>query len=190
MEFFKIQLEEQLLIKYYLIKHLILLKIQNMMYINADLLQQFIDFLIKKTLLVVVLQMRIFLISNKEIAQKLHKPILGKFEKRKVHSTFIDNIWGAYLADMLLISKFIKGIPFLLHVVDIYSNYAWFIPLKDKQGVTITNAFQKTLKGSNCCIQSKTLAMQAKSNIACTSHPFLLGEVEPPTKFSERGEGA
>ena len=50
---------------------------------------------------------------------------------------------------MQLISKFHKGIPFLLCVIDIYSKYAWVIPLKDKKGIAITNAFQKILKESN-----------------------------------------
>ena len=51
---------------------------------------------------------------------------------------------------MQLISKFNKGFRFLLFVIDIYSKYAWVIPLKDKKGITITNAFQKILNGSNC----------------------------------------
>ena len=59
-------------------------------------------------------------ISNKELAEELHKPIIKKFKKRKVHSSFIDNIWGADLADMPLISKFNKAICFLLCVIDIY----------------------------------------------------------------------
>ena len=50
---------------------------------------------------------------------------------------------GADLADMQLISKFNKGICFLLCVIDIFSKYVWVIPLKDKKGITITNAFQK-----------------------------------------------
>ena len=50
---------------------------------------------------------------------------------------------------MHLISKFNKGIRFLLWVIDIFSKYAWVIPLKDKKGITITNAFQKTLDESN-----------------------------------------
>ena len=83
------------------------------------------------------------IISNKEFAKELHKPIIRKFEKRKVHSSFIDNIWGTDLTDMLLISKFNKGFRFLLCVIDIYSKFAWVIPLKDKKGITITNAFQK-----------------------------------------------
>ena len=68
-------------------------------------------------------------ISNKELAEELYKPIIRKFKKRKVYSHFIDNIWGADLADMQLISKFNKGIRFSLSVIDISSKCAW-IPLK------------------------------------------------------------
>ena len=50
---------------------------------------------------------------------------------------------------MQLISKFDKGFRFLSCVIDIYSKYAWVIPLKDKKGTTITNAFQKFLKELN-----------------------------------------
>ena len=79
--------------------------------------------------------------SNKELAEKLHEPIICKFEKRKVHSAFTDNVWGTDLADIQLISKFNKGIRFLLCLIDIFSKQAWVIPLKDKKGITITNAF-------------------------------------------------
>ena len=87
--------------------------------------------------------------SNKELAKELHKPIVRKLNYRKVHSPFIDNIWGADLADMLLINRFKKGIRFLLCVIDIVSIYAWAIPLKDKKRITITNAFQNMLKEFN-----------------------------------------
>ena len=50
---------------------------------------------------------------------------------------------------MQLISKFNKGFLFLLCVIDIFSKYAWVVPLKDKKGVSIVNAFQKILKESN-----------------------------------------
>ena len=46
---------------------------------------------------------------NEQLAEELHKPMIRKFEKRKVHSSFRDNIWGADLADMQLISTFNKG---------------------------------------------------------------------------------
>ena len=50
---------------------------------------------------------------------------------------------------MQLISKFNKGFRFLLCIIDIFSKYAWVVPLKDRKGITITNAFQKILKESN-----------------------------------------
>ena len=71
--------------------------------------------------------------QNQQLAEELHKSIMRKFRKRKVHSTFKDNIWGADLADMQLISRCNKGIRFLLCVIDIFSKYAWVVPLKDKK---------------------------------------------------------
>ena len=61
-------------------------------------------------------------ISNKDLPEELHKPIIRKFNKRKVHSPFINNIWVSDLADIQLICKFNKGFRFLLCVIDIYSN--------------------------------------------------------------------
>ena len=87
--------------------------------------------------------------QNQQLAEELHKPIIRKFEKRKVHAAFIDNIWGADLADMQLLRKYNKGIRFLLCVIDILSKYASVVPLKDKKGVSIATAFQTILKQSN-----------------------------------------
>ena len=39
-------------------------------------------------------------ISNKQLSEELHKPIIRKFEKKKVHLPFIDNIWGTDLGDI------------------------------------------------------------------------------------------
>ena len=61
------------------------------------------------------------IMSNQELAEDSHKQIIRKFEKRKVHSSFIDNIWGADLPDIQLISKFNKVIHFLLCVIAIFS---------------------------------------------------------------------
>ena len=83
---------------------------------------------------------------NEQLTKELHKPIIKKFQKRKVYSGFRD--WGDDLADMQLISKFNKGFRFLLRVIDIVSKYAWVVPLKDK-GISIVNAFQKILKESD-----------------------------------------
>ena len=66
----------------------------------------------------------------------------------KVYLSFRDNIWGADLADMQSLSKYNKGIKYLLCAIDLFSKYAWVVPLKDKRGITIVNAFEKIiLKG-------------------------------------------
>ena len=90
------------------------------------------------------------IISNKVLAEELNKSIIRIFKKKKAQSNFTVNIWGVDLANMQLISKFNKGIRFLLCVIDIFSKYASVTLLKDKKGITITNTFQKSLKESNC----------------------------------------
>ena len=82
----------------------------------------------------------ILLESNEELANELHKPIIKKFKKRTVYSLFKDNIQGADLADMQLISKFNKVFRFLLCVIGIFSKFALVVPLKDKKGFSIVNA--------------------------------------------------
>ena len=66
-----------------------------------------------------------------------------------MYSSFRDNIWCVDLADRELLSKFNKGFRFLLCVIDIFSKYAWVVPLKDKKGISIVNAFQMILKKTN-----------------------------------------
>ena len=78
--------------------------------------------------------------SNKELAEELHKPIIGQFKKRKAYWFFIDhimlyNIWGANFADMQLISKLNKGIRFWLFVTDIFGNMRGLIHWTTKNQV-------------------------------------------------------
>ena len=86
---------------------------------------------------------------DQQLAEELQKPIIRKFKKRKVESSFLDSIWGADPADMQLISKFSEGFRFLLCVINIYSKYAQVITLKHEKSIRITNTFQKFFKGSN-----------------------------------------
>ena len=64
--------------------------------------------------------------ENEILAEELHKPI---------------NIWGVDLADMTLISKFNKGIKYLLCVIDLFSRYPLVIPLKNKKAESIVKGF-------------------------------------------------
>ena len=83
------------------------------------------------------------------LADEIHKPIIRNFNKRKVYSQFKDNIWGVDLADMQSLSRKNKGIKYLLCAMDLFSKYAFVIPLKDKKGISIVNAFNKIIKQSN-----------------------------------------
>ena len=69
---------------------------------------------------------------NYQLANELHKPIIKKFKKRTVYSGFKDNIWDVDLADMQSLSKYNKGIKYLLCAIDLFSKYAWVITIKDK----------------------------------------------------------
>ena len=84
-------------------------------------------------------------VKNVQLANELHKPIIRKFKKRKVYSSYVDQIWAADLADMQLLNKKNKGIRYLLCVIDLFSRYAYVVPLKDKKGNTVVEAFQKIL---------------------------------------------
>ena len=86
--------------------------------------------------------------ENQKLANELHKPIIRKFKKRKVYSSYKDNICGVDLADMQLISTYSKVIRYLLCAIDLFSKYAFVVPLKDKKGTTIANAFQSILGSS------------------------------------------
>ena len=86
---------------------------------------------------------------TQESAEEYHKPFIRKFGKRNIYSPFTDNIWGTDLSDMQIISKFDKGVCFLLCDIDIFGKNARVILLIDKKGITTANAFQKILNESN-----------------------------------------
>ena len=71
--------------------------------------------------------------------------LLKKSIKQKVYSSFRDNIWAVDLADVQSLSKYNKGIKYLLCAIDLSSKYAWVVPLKDKRPISIVNAFQKII---------------------------------------------
>ena len=87
--------------------------------------------------------------SSSILADKLHEPIINKFNKRKLYSQFKDNIWGVDLADIQSLSRKNKGIKYLLCAIDLYSKYAFVIPLEDKKEISIVNAFNKIIRQPN-----------------------------------------
>ena len=84
--------------------------------------------------------------SSLILPDELHKPVIKKFNKRKVYSQFKDNIWGVDLADLQSLSEKNKGIKYRLYAIDLFSKYTFVVPLKDKKGISIVNAFNKIIK--------------------------------------------
>ena len=114
--------------------------------IKKVLLQLVINFFIKKSLGSGIKNENM---SDQKLTEELHKQVIRLLKKRKVHSSIIDSIWGADLAEMQLINKVNKEIRFLLCVYDIFSKYTWVISWKEKKGITIISAFQKILDQPN-----------------------------------------
>ena len=61
----------------------------------------------------------------------------------------VDDIWGADLVDMQEWSRVNKGYKYMLNVIDVFSKYAWSVPLKDNKCDTVTEAFKYIVKNSS-----------------------------------------
>ena len=83
-----------------------------------------------------------------ELAEELHKPVRRKFERRHVDVFGIDDMWGCDLVEMQEWNYQNKGFRYMLNVIDVFSKYAWSIPLKDKKGLTVVQAFKQIVKQS------------------------------------------
>ena len=90
-----------------------------------------------------------FVPAFEELAEELHKPVIKKFTRRQANVFQVDEIWGAHLVEMQEWSRVNKGYRYMLNIIDVFSTFAWSIPLKDKKGETVTEAFKSTVKQSN-----------------------------------------
>ena len=75
--------------------------------------------------------------SNKILSEELHKSKRKNYPRRKIIFNHIDEIFAADLVEMQKFAKLNKGYRYLLTCIDIFSKFAWVIPLKDKKGITI-----------------------------------------------------
>ena len=83
---------------------------------------------------------------QEKLANELHKSIKRNFTRRRVIVNHIDEIWCSDLVEMQHFSKWNKGFRYLLMVLDVLSKYGWIVPLKDKKGETVTEAFKTIFK--------------------------------------------
>ena len=83
-----------------------------------------------------------------KLANELHKPIIRKFKRRKVNFGNEPNeIWSADLIDLKKLKKYNNGFQYIINIIDLYSRYAWSIPIKNKTGKSIVEAFD-SIRGS------------------------------------------
>jgi transposase InsO family protein len=85
---------------------------------------------------------------NEELAKELHAPVKRKFQRRRVVSYEVDDVWSCDLVEMQEWSKENKDFRYLLNIVDVYSKFAWSVPLLDKKSHTVLEAFKKIVKTS------------------------------------------
>ena len=79
------------------------------------------------------------------LAKELHKPVRTHFRKRSILTKGIDDLWAADLIDMKKYSGEDEGYVYLLNVIDTFSKFARALPIKKKDGVTVTKAFEKII---------------------------------------------
>ena len=80
---------------------------------------------------------------NKILSEELHKAKRKNYPRRRIIVNHINEIFAADLVEMQKFSKLNRGYRYLLTCIDIFSKFAWVIPLKDKKGITIKNALEK-----------------------------------------------
>ena len=88
--------------------------------------------------------------KNQVLAFGLYRPITRKFKKCKIYSFYWDKIWSADLADVQLISKYNKGVRFLMFLLIFTANMLGLFRWNTRKGITITAAFQRILDDSHC----------------------------------------
>ena len=82
------------------------------------------------------------------LAKEVFSPQITKFGRERIIPLYKDETWSAHLIDKLFLSKYNNNYKFILTVIDIFTKYAWAIPLKNKSGLSITNGFKIVLGGS------------------------------------------
>lgn len=87
--------------------------------------------------------------GKQQIVNEIHKPARKNFVRRFVILKGIDDLWQADLIDMQSLSKYNKGYNYILVVMDCFSKYAWTEPLKSKNKLNVSRAFQRILDKSH-----------------------------------------
>ena len=83
--------------------------------------------------------------QQRQLAKEVFSPQITKFKRQRIIPLYKHETWSADLIDMSSLSKYNNNYKFILTVIDIFTKYAWAIPLKKKSGLSITNGFKIVL---------------------------------------------
>lgn len=84
-------------------------------------------------------------VEKATLVEELHRPARRNYPRRRVNIRGLDETWQADLVDMSAYAQYNDGYKFLLTIIDIFSKFAWAVPIKNKSGVATANAFQSVL---------------------------------------------
>jgi hypothetical protein len=119
-----------------------------------------------------------------KLAKELHKPIIKKYQRRRVVVKEIDEIWGADLVDMGFCKDKNDDYRYILTVIDCFSKYAWAVALKNKDAQTVTDAFMKIFEGGRIC-QKAWVDMGSEFYNSTLKKLFLKLNVEMYSTFGD-----
>jgi len=83
---------------------------------------------------------------SKQPTYSVHKPARRTYPRNQVLVSSIDEQWQADLVDMQSLEKYNDGNRYILTCIDLFSEFAWTIPLKSKTSENIKNAFMDIFK--------------------------------------------
>jgi len=82
------------------------------------------------------------------LAKELYKPVRKNFEKINIITKGIDDLWAGDLLDMKIFSKENKGYMYILNIINTFSKFVWSVPIKNKDGLTGSKAFEKIIQSA------------------------------------------
>src|SRR4051812_31659117 len=86
--------------------------------------------------------------DNKEFAEEIHRRVRRKFSRRKIVVYRKDEIWAIDLASMESLASYNDDFKFILCCIDVFSKFAWCVPLKNKNASAVLNAVKEIVKES------------------------------------------
>ncbi len=86
--------------------------------------------------------------QRQTLADELHHPTTTHFQRRKVVANGIDDIWSCDLMDLQDVARENNGYKYTLNIVDVFSKFAWCIPLKSKSANDVLEAFKSVFEDS------------------------------------------